>query len=720
MNTTIVQGQNQPIQQSSFNQSQYMDLFINNMIISKFGDVMKEDFNFNMKNIGKIVLLMSISEIKNIVTSIFTSSIEYIKKSPQIGYMYLLFLSLFKTKQQNKNDGKITQTQNNQHNIKITVDKLFMKTFYKFIKEYKTCSYNEELSGVEIKNIKEKIFINKVSNILITINNYTIKINNPIDFHMNNYNKEIIKVGTADSTEQKEITTFTDLLTTEQKNAIDNIFNAIGNNYDEIIMRIKTRSGGTAPSNYFSADTCVDLLIKKYPKLDTKKTFIEITAVFTILTTLTLSITGIYTLLKSKNKLLFDPLQYYNIDNINSNLFWNYTLDYISMLSGTQLTELQNIFMPLQTKYNELTYATQSTNKNNGLYLDLEIIGAINDKTKSNHIIEAFIGKVLEHNIQSSKKIKIYSLTLENEKKFVEKPNPEYEGWMEKKQLLSKIESTNKDELREFIMLPIPTKTITTEIITPTITSKQLNEQNKDIETLYLRENDKTKLLTSLFQFRDKKDVLVNLGLPIKLNILLYGEPGTGKSTTIQAVGTYLQKDIYYVDLGAVKTNQELQMLFEYVNKNANGSIVVCEDIDAMTDIVLKRENKPKEFKPHDLIKNQDSPISLEFLLNILQGTLTMDDSIFIVTTNHIDYLDPAFYRDGRFDVKIELKLCDKYQINKIYNKMIGRDVEQSVLERIEEDKYSPASIIFHIKNYIFNTDMKDDEILEPFITKLK
>ena len=54
---------------------------------------------------------------------------------------------------------------------------------------------------------------------------------------------------------------------------------------------------------------------------------------------------------------------------------------------------------------------------------------------------------------------------------------------------------------------------------------------------------------------------------------------GTGKTTTIQAVATFLQRDIYYVDLQKAKLNEDLQMIFEYVNKHVPNSGIVSSKI---------------------------------------------------------------------------------------------------------------------------------------------
>lgn len=45
----------------------------------------------------------------------------------------------------------------------------------------------------------------------------------------------------------------------------------------------------------------------------------------------------------------------------------------------------------------------------------------------------------------------------------------------------------------------------------------------------------------------------------------------------------------------------------------------------------------------------------------------------------------------------------------------MNREVPEEVLERIQEDTYTPANIIFRVKDYIVS-DLSDEAILEPFI----
>jgi ATPase family associated with various cellular activities (AAA) len=260
------------------------------------------------------------------------------------------------------------------------------------------------------------------------------------------------------------------------------------------------------------------------------------------------------------------------------------------------------------------------------------------------------------------------------------------------------------------------------EIIT--IEQKPVNTVFKGFETLYLRKNDKTYLHSILSKFSSCADIYTELDIPHKLGVLLHGEPGTGKSSTIKTIASFIKRDIYYVDLSDVKKNCELKMIFDHVNKGSvKGGVMVFEDIDCMTDVVKPRKSRSEyEVLGDDtltsVVKHTDGALSLSYFLNLLDGTLAADNMLFVMTTNHIENLDPALIRNGRVDVNIELRCCDRYQIASIYEKITKKPLEEEVLNDIEEFKYKPIDVITHVlKYYICN--METDNIMEPFCKKV-
>ncbi len=208
----------------------------------------------------------------------------------------------------------------------------------------------------------------------------------------------------------------------------------------------------------------------------------------------------------------------------------------------------------------------------------------------------------------------------------------------------------------------------------------------------------------------DRKEDLKALGIPQKLGILAYGERGTGKSSTILATATYMDCDVFYIDLNGVTKNSELRELFNTVQKeNVNGGLIVFEDIDVMTSMVHKREGN---YYDDNLSKQNEDDLNLSYFLNLLDGTLCAEGSKVFITTNKLDILDPAIYRSGRIDVLLEFKLCNRYQIKNICTRILKKTPSEELLSRIPEDKFLPADVIFKCIEYLYR-----DEPLEVVLS---
>lgn len=88
-------------------------------------------------------------------------------------------------------------------------------------------------------------------------------------------------------------------------------------------------------------------------------------------------------------------------------------------------------------------------------------------------------------------------------------------------------------------------------------------------------------------------------------------------------------------------------------------------------------------------------------------------------------YSDLAFYRDAGYDplqctdFKIELKKCDHHQIRTIYKKMLNRNISDDLLRRIPENKFTLATIIYHVQDYVLDDDTSDEEIMQPFLAPI-
>jgi len=317
-------------------------------------------------------------------------------------------------------------------------------------------------------------------------------------------------------------------------------------------------------------------------------------------------------------------------------------------------------------------------------------------------------------------KVKTFEIKMEYKEEEVKTKNPLFEIAQKRLQEFKSLDKSETcDKLIGECVSMMPSEFIIEMKYTKEVVCNHINEIYKSLDRLYLSKKDNNKLTTMLHSFRDDKELFQSLGLSNKLCVLLYGEPGCGKSSTIEVIGSYLQKDIYNLNLRSVRSNEDLGALWDFVtNKTTNGGCIVMEDIDASTNVVLERNShtKNEDFTTVQPLTPNETPLSLSYLLNILQGSLQRDNSVVVVTTNWIQKLDPAFTRSMRFDVKIDMKPADHHQIISIWKVYFPkREVPTELIKSIPEHKYTPAQFIDEFRQYIKTQDISDEEILSQF-----
>lgn len=220
---------------------------------------------------------------------------------------------------------------------------------------------------------------------------------------------------------------------------------------------------------------------------------------------------------------------------------------------------------------------------------------------------------------------------------------------------------------------------------------------------------EKKRLISIMDKFID--------GRLTKLNLLLHGVPGCGKTSVIKAMASYYRADIICVKLSCMSSDIEildalhangLQCDNSNDNNTTNRSspssrrIYVFEEIDTECEEVLSRKDKlttdnvlvnkimgsltastdksttavsageasfnVETLKKSILNKMYMRGLTLGGILNALDGVLEFN-SILIMTSNHPEKLDEALIRDGRITMKIELKHVDNDAARSILSK---------------------------------------------------
>jgi SpoVK/Ycf46/Vps4 family AAA+-type ATPase len=137
--------------------------------------------------------------------------------------------------------------------------------------------------------------------------------------------------------------------------------------------------------------------------------------------------------------------------------------------------------------------------------------------------------------------------------------------------------------------------------------------------------------------FFAREDWFRGLKRPFRRGYLFHGPPGNGKTSVIRAMLSRRGMRGLTLNFFAPSTdNCDLQRMFERAAEGAP-SMVVLEDID-------------RAF-PRDQASETKSKVSLQQLLNCLDGIGTQDGVIVVATANEPTALDPAILRrPGRFD----------------------------------------------------------------------
>ncbi|XP_052200343.1 AAA-ATPase At5g57480-like [Diospyros lotus] len=227
-------------------------------------------------------------------------------------------------------------------------------------------------------------------------------------------------------------------------------------------------------------------------------------------------------------------------------------------------------------------------------------------------------------------------------------------------------------------------------------------------ETLAMDPAKKQEIMADLKDFSHGQSFYQTTGRAWKRGYLLYGPPGSGKSSMIAAMANYLGYDIYDLELTEVNNNSDLRKL---LMKTRSKSIIVIEDIDCSVNLTnRKRNNAPRPRPNPNPSPNENgqsgddngNSVTLSGLLNFTDGLWSCcgSERIFVFTTNHVEKLDPALVRSGRMDMHILMSYCSFPALMILLKNYLGYeegDLDEAVareLEKlIEQAEMTPADI---------------------------
>lgn len=240
---------------------------------------------------------------------------------------------------------------------------------------------------------------------------------------------------------------------------------------------------------------------------------------------------------------------------------------------------------------------------------------------------------------------------------------------------------------------------------------------NKTFDNIFFENKDT--FMKKISYFCNNRGAYRELGIPYSLGIILDGPPGTGKTSLIKALANQTGRCVIDINLSKLKFQKELKAVFieqkiNNVEVPQDKRLYVFEEFDCMMDIVAQRshesnnkhnnsDNKNSQkvvitetkydeyYMPVKTTKEEpvqiepNAPITLDTLLNCIDGTLEANGHMICLTTNYKEKIDKALLRPGRFDCHIHLDNATPktilQMVNHFYNKNKDKVKEKDFIE---------------------------------------
>lgn len=219
-----------------------------------------------------------------------------------------------------------------------------------------------------------------------------------------------------------------------------------------------------------------------------------------------------------------------------------------------------------------------------------------------------------------------------------------------------------------------------------------LPRRRRALSSVVLARGVSERILNDLNDFIHSHQWYSDRGIPYRRGYLLFGPPGSGKTSLIQALAGELEYNICILNL-AEKTLTD-DRLNHLMNNVPARSLLLLEDVDSAFS-ERKQSSEQGYF----------SGVTFSGLLNALDGVASADERIIFMTTNHPERLDPALIRPGRVDVKELLDNATGDQIYRMFERFYGdKAAAQKFTETVMENG-QPVSMAQLQGLFVFHKD---------------
>lgn len=195
--------------------------------------------------------------------------------------------------------------------------------------------------------------------------------------------------------------------------------------------------------------------------------------------------------------------------------------------------------------------------------------------------------------------------------------------------------------------------------------------RKRPLDSVILDKGIKETIVADVKEFLGKHSWYADRGIPYRRGYLLYGPPGSGKSSFIQALAGELNFSIAIVNLSERGMSDD--KLADLITKLPARTILLLEDADSAF-------NNRRQV---DADGYSGATVTFSGLLNALDGVAAGEERVAFLTTNHVDRMDEALIRPGRVDMTVRIGEATRYQAAEMWNRFYGDlDTEGEYRER--------------------------------------
>lgn len=259
--------------------------------------------------------------------------------------------------------------------------------------------------------------------------------------------------------------------------------------------------------------------------------------------------------------------------------------------------------------------------------------------------------------------------------------------------------------------------------------SKILSEQNTEnelFETFDKIYNEHVDFLKNDIDKLKNIEYYKSHGLKRKKGYLFHGTPGCGKTSSVVAMALYDSRHIIEIPFSLITSHQEFVKIMELksinnIEINNNNIILLFDEIDIGMHKIGSRTNNDNKivsqnsnestniienvvkamtvFDNDSSINTTNQKINLGSLLSKLDGIGNYNGLIIVGTTNYIEQLDPALYRELRL-TPIKFDKLRKEDCVKIIQSYFGSNYNTELNDMLIDRKITPTKLIHLCHQY--------------------